>query len=270
MINELNISIFNYIYSKDIEMEKGIKNYNDEITYKLNCLIKEGHELVDFWNNNLDMVDNNCIDKINDTIGSDITYNHFPMLTKSAKAKFLEFKCQQIQDIIDSKGCIKLEDCNNIFVNMINLAIKNVLKYCKDSDIIYYEDNKTIITGGRTGVVSINYENIEPVIYKKNNNFLGQPVIQTQNNLINYGNNYGTLNQLNNFQNNDEKLFEIILEKLDAMKLESNISVEKIEEIKKYCNKKEKTNVTEILKEIAMGTGTNLIASGILGMFGLM
>ncbi|MCI9276022.1 MAG: hypothetical protein HFJ24_09010, partial [Clostridia bacterium] len=44
----------------------------------------------------------------------------------------------------------------------------------------------------------------------------------------------------------------------------------KIEAIKEFCNKKEKTNVIKILKEIAMGTGTNIIANGILGMFGLM
>ena len=68
----------------------------------------------------------------------------------------------------------------------------------------------------------------------------------------------------------DEKIFDVILEKLDVMKIESKLDDEKVKEIKECCRKKDKNKVVRFLKEIAMGTGTNLIATGILAMFGLM
>ena len=44
----------------------------------------------------------------------------------------------------------------------------------------------------------------------------------------------------------------------------------KCEKFKNAVKKKDKNKLVQFLKEIAMGTGTNLIATGILAMFGLM
>ena len=71
----------------------------------------------------------------------------------------------------------------------------------------------------------------------------------------------------------DEIKFQM---KIDNTKwLEENakevyIEDKKIKEIRESCRKKDKNKVISFLKEIAMGTGTNLIATGILAMFGLM
>ena len=101
---------------------------------------------------------------------------------------------------------------------------------------------------------------------------LGRNFIEMGNlvqNIFN-GNNYGTVNQTNNINKVDEKIFDVTLEKLDLMRIESKLDNEKIKEIQEYCRKKDKNKVIEFLKEIATGTGTNLIATGILAMFGLV
>ena len=140
------------------------------------------------------------------------------------------------------------------------------MRKVKENNIIKFENEKTIIKGGQTGVAFIVYENIEPIITKKenkeNNNITP--------NIICCNINEGTINQTNFNQMNDDKIFEIVLEKLDLMQKESNLNEKNIENIKESCKKRNKNKVVELLKEIAMGTGTNLIASGILGLFGVM
>ena len=59
---------------------------------------------------------------------------------------------------------------------------------------------------------NLNEVHIGSLIYRENDKVINL-VNNIDQNIFN-GDNYGTINQVNNFQNNDEKLFEIILEKL--------------------------------------------------------
>ena len=78
---------------------------------------------------------------------------------------------------------------------------------------------KVYIKADNHPAYAIVYQNINAVICEENDYLLNQNIVQN----IFTGNNYGTVNQTNNFDNTDEKIFDVILEKLDAMKLESNL-----------------------------------------------
>ncbi len=263
MINELNVNIFNYIFSINEDIVANIKEDKLEYRQELNNKISSICEIQDFWNEYKYYFNDGCVFLIPGTSG--VKYGNFPRMRIDTKKEFLDYKSKKIEEIIYNNSDLIWKELEKVFINIENLGKKAILDHCERLGIIKY-NGKVFIAADNNPAYDIIYDNIEPVIYNSNNEEISPNVIQ---NIFN-GDNYGTINQVNNFQNNDEKLFEIILEKLDAMQLESNISVEKIEAIKEFCNKKEKTNVIKILKEIAMGTGTNIIANGILGMFGLM
>lgn len=261
MINEFNINIFNYIFSINEDIKEGIKKEEQEYKQELNKIINEICELQDFWNEHKDYFNDGCVFLIPGTSG--VKYANFPRMKLDTKNMFLDYKAKQIEEIIYNNGDVIKEELEKIFINIENLGIKVILDYCESKGMIQY-NGRVFIAADDYPAYAIIYDNIKAVIHEYEVN---PHIIQ---NVFN-GNNYGTLNQLNNIlQSDDEKLFEIILEKLNVMQLESNLSTEKVEKIKKACNKKEKTKVVKFLREIVMGTGTNLIASGILGMFELM
>lgn len=86
-------------------------------------------------------------------------------------------------------------------------------------------------------------------------------------------NNNGTMaysyngNSVVNIQNQDD-LFKIVLEKIEAMKAE-NIPEEKLEELIKNCNKKDSSKVISLLQTLAVEVSSSLIVKGILMMFGI-
>lgn len=264
MINEFNINIFNYIFSINEDIKAGIKKEQQEYKQELNKIINEicgicG--LQDFWNEHKDYFNDGCVFLIPGTSG--VKYDNFPRMKLDTKNMFFDFKVKQIEKIIKNNGDLIQEELEKVFVNIENLGRKVILDYCENKGLIQY-NGKVFIAADDYPAYDIIYDNIKAVIC--NNEEISPTVIQN----IFKGNNYGILNQANNFQNNDEKLFEIILKKLDAMQVESNLPTKKTDEIREACNKKEKSKVIKFLREIAMGTGTNLIASGILEIFGLM
>ena len=70
------------------------------------------------------------------------------------------------------------------------------------------------------------------------------------------------------YEDNDDELYNLVLSKLDMLEKEG-VSKEDISNIKKACNDKNKNIVVDILKEVATGTISSLIATGILCSFGL-
>lgn len=270
MIDDSSIEIFNYIFSINENERNRIKNLSKEHNKKilLDMIEKIGTKN-DFFSENKKMFNKECLDEHKWIIDKEYNYDllDFPRLTGQAKQSFLEFKASQIKKEIDNNGDILRNAWDKIFINIEDIGRKEILNYCKTKNIIDFEETKTVIPGGQTGIAMILYENIKPVIYKKiDESEIKQPVIQ---NIFN-GSNYGTLNQINNVKNNDKLLYQTILEKLELLQKESNLTNKKVEEIKEACNKKDKNKIRRILKEITMGTGTNLIANGILMMFGLM
>lgn len=263
MINDLNINIFNYIFSINEDIVANIKEDKLEYRQELNNKISSICELQDFWDEYNYYFNDKCVAIIPGCSG--VKYSNFPRMKLDMKKIFLDYKAKQIEEIICNNGDLIENELEKIFINIENLGRKILLDYCENKGIIKYK-GRVFIEADDHPACAIIYDNIEPVIYNRNNEEINPNVIQ---NIFN-GNNYGTLNQSNNFQDSNEKLYEIVLEKLELMRIESNLSDEKINDIKELCNKKEKGKIIKFLTDIAMGTGTNLIASGILNMFGLM
>ena len=78
----------------------------------------------------------------------------------------------------------------------------------------------------------------------------------------------GNIEQNVNSKNNDDKLFKLVLEKLELLEKEG-VSKADLKLLKDSCQNKNKLKVVEILKDIASGTISSVVASGILRMLGL-
>jgi hypothetical protein len=264
MINEFNIEILNYIYSINEDMHKGIKEDKQEYRNKLDSLIKDKFSLSDFWDEYLYMFNDKCVVSAPTLNGMIFTYRNFPRMKSETKLNFLNYKMEQIEQSIRNNGELENKDLEKIFINIENYGRKTILDYCKEKGIIEY--NGTVFINSEDNPASeIIYENIKPIICKEKDNKVGF----IQNNMYVGEDNYGAMNQSNNINNEDE-LYKLVLEKLDAMQLGTNISQEKIDELKIACEAKKKKNVIGYLKEISVGATANLIASGILYKFGIM
>lgn len=266
MINTYNEPIFNYIFTINEDIRAGIKSDCKEYRNKLDEKIKKISEIEDFWdeykgyfNDEFVIIENSIIGKIN-------IYNNFPRMKIETKRKFLDYKSEQIKRNIHDNGDFIKDEIERYFTEIDNIGRKAILDYCKENEIIEYK-GKTFVSTGDSPVYAIIYDNIKAKIIKNNNSGIFEQKIY-QN--INYGNNYGTFNQTNSTEDNEEELYKTIIQKLELIQIENKLSDEKIEEIRKACDKKEKNKVINILMELALSTSSNLIASGILNMFGLM
>ena len=70
------------------------------------------------------------------------------------------------------------------------------------------------------------------------------------------------------YETNDTELFDLVLTKLDLLR-EEGISKEDLEILEDACKNKDKNKVIVFLKEVASGTISSLIATGILAKFGI-
>ena len=81
-------------------------------------------------------------------------------------------------------------------------------------------------------------------------------------------NSVGNIEQNVNSKNNDDKLFKLVLKKLELLEKEG-VSKADLKLLKDSCQNKNKLKVVEILKDIASGTISSVVADGILRMLGL-
>lgn len=265
MINKLNIHIFDYIFSVNEDIRIGIKEEDNRYRKELDNKILSLCKLEDFWEEYINCFNINCILVDKTIIGTIITYNNFPRMNVNTKTEYLDFKLNEIKNSINDNGEFITSEIEKILKGIENNGRKTILDYCEQNRIIEY-NGKVFIDADNYPAYAIIYDNIKAVICNESENSFSQNIIQ---NVFN-GNNYGTLNQTNNIENSDEKLFDIVMEKIDALRIESNLKEEQVQELKESCNRKDKSKLVQLLKEIVIGTGTNLIASGILAMFGLM
>ena len=265
MINKLNLYVFDYIFSINEDIKTGLKQDENKYRNELNQKIEQISRLEDFWEEYKYYFNDNCVMIAKTFGGTIIRYNNFPRFKINTKKEYLDIKLNEIKKSIEDKGDFVISEIENILSNVGNIGKKTILDYCEQNGIIKYK-GKVFIAADDNSVYDIIYDNIDSVISDVKEPLFSPNLVQ---NIFN-GNNYGTVNQTNNIDNMNEKIFDIVLEKLDVMKIESKLDDEKIKEIQEYCRKKDKNKIVVILKEIAMGTGTNLIATGILAMFGLM
>lgn len=265
MINKLNSHVFDYIFSINEDIRAGLKKDENQYRNELNKKIEQISELEDFWEEYKYYFNDSCVLIAKTLGGSIIRYNNFPRFKIDTKKEYLDTKLYEIKNSIQDNGDFVITEIENILSNVENIGRKTILDYCEQNGIIKYK-GKVFIAADDHPAYAIIYDNIDAVMCDESDFSFSTNLVQ---NIFN-GNNYGTVNQTNNIENVDEKIFDVILEKLDVMKIESKLDDEKVNEIKECCRKKDKNKVVRFLKEIAMGTGTNLIATGILTMFGLM
>ena len=262
MINDLNEIIFNYIFSINEEIEnKIIEDNQDDYCIELDKLISKTINPYDFWNEYKNCINKNCLLDVSTFAGNKYQYINFPRMTLESKNDFYRYKCSRIIKIIEDNGTFNPKLFGNLFENISNFGIKKILDYCEKEGIIKYNGNP-YFSADDNPASTIMYENIEAKLFQNENNNIQQIV----NNF--YGNNYGNINQsINNFK--DDDIYNLILDKLEVIKIESNATDQKIDELSNYCKQKEKNKVISILKEFTMGVTTNIVASAILGMFGI-
>ena len=265
MINKLNLYIFDYIFSINEDIREGLKQDENQYRNELNQKIKQISELEDFWEEYKYYFNDNCVMIAKTLGGSIVRYNNFPRFKIETKKEYLNTKLNEIKNSIEDNGSFVISEIKNILNNVENMGKKTILDYCEQNGIIKYK-GKVFIEADDSPSYAIIYDNIDAVVNDEKGDLFIPNLVQ---NIFN-GNNYGTVNQTNNIDNLQDKFFDIVLEKLDVMKIESKLDDKKIKEIQECCRKKDKNKVISFLKEIAMGTGTNLIATGILAMFGLM
>ena len=247
LIDAINSSKLDYndIYDKVNVIKKKKSNFNIESYNEIVYLQMYIYHL----KNGINTLSKNG--NIPELIPKRISYEQFKI--ELEKYKNIEYKNEVISEI------------KNTLNNVGNIGKKTILDYCEKNGIIKYK-GKVFIEADDNSSYAIIYDNIDAVVSDEKGDLFIPNLVQ---NIFN-GNNYGTVNQTNNIDNLQDKFFDIVLEKLDVMKIESKLDDKKIKEIRESCRKKDKNKVISFLKEIAMGTGTNLIATGILAMFGLM
>lgn len=265
MINKLNLHIFDYIFSINEDIRVGLKKDESKYRDELNKKIEQISEIKDFWEEYKYYFNDNCVLIAKTLSGSSVIYNNFPRFKIDTKKEYLDTKLHEIKNSIQDNGEFLITEIENILRNVENIGRKTILDYCEQNGIIKYK-GRIFIVADNHPVCAIIYDNIDATMCDESEVSFRTNLVQ---NIFN-GNNYGTVNQTNNIDNVDEKIFDVILEKLDIMKMESKLNDEKVKKIQKCCREKDKNKLVCFLKEIAMGTGTNLIATGILTMFGLM
>lgn len=244
MIKEKYIKLLDVIFNEELEdndYSEKWKNF-DRVSSTI-----EGFQLRDF-------VDN-CSNYLERRRGLDVNIsgiarimNDFPVFSTSGMYNYLLIKEKQIKNVLYEDGELSEENTKEIFENLNQSAIKQIIVDCIDKRIVecngkIYENNKIML------------ERIVP--FAKSNS--------TYNNYIF---NTGTMNNVSqNINISDMQLYSMILSKIDLMKKElDNKQNEKIDELILAVNKKDKKSVLTILSELcSIGSA---VATGIMAMIG--
>lgn len=267
MINELNVKIYDYIFSSNIGLRGNYLEDNNEnnLCSELSKLIMEVCDEYDFWNEYKYFFNDNCVIDASTLGGHHYVYNGFPKMKLGMKKEYLNYKLQQVKNSINNNGEFLKEDFEKITSNIINVAKKEILDYCAEIGIIEYVGN-AFIAADNCPALAIIYDNIKAVLYTETEikSSIAENVIVINGN----GNNVSHIEQNANSKNNDEELFNMVLSKLDMLEKEG-VSKSDIKLLSEACKQKNKNKVIEFLKEVSSGTISSLIATGILAKFGI-
>ena len=146
----------------------------------------------------------------------------------------------------------------NTFEYMCNEAIREILIECRNKDLILFDNNIFKYFDDRLGIIL--FDNIEIIISKKENNLNGNNIYI--NNSGQFVNQLGN-NNMANIKINDEQLFALLNDKMEALKTEmQNKNCEdKIKELEEAIKNKDKKSALEIISQLAAIGST--IATGI-------
>ena len=152
---------------------------------------------------------------------------------------------------------IRMIEKNNIA--LLNVAILNHCDSRKYVDIIHNFNEKIILplidyVNVELSKKLLEYDEFYPFISFSGNN---SPVFFQST---------GTQNV--KYETNDTELFNLVLTKLDLLR-EEGVSKEALKILEDACKNKDKNKVINFLKDVASGTISSLIATGILVKFGI-
>ena len=82
------------------------------------------------------------------------------------------------------------------------------------------------------------------------------------------GNSFGNIEQNVGSNNYDDKMFELVLNKLDLLKQEG-VAESDLKSLEEACKSKNKEKVVSFLKNITTGTISSVVAAGILCFLGI-
>jgi len=267
MINELNIKIFDYIFSTNIGLRGNYLDDNNtkELCSSLSDLINEVCEEYDFWNEYKIYFNDNCVIDASTLSSQQYIYNGFPKMKLSTKKEYLNYKMKQVKDSINNNGEFLRNEFEVLTKNIINVAKKEILDCCEKTGLIKYV-GKPFIAADNHPAVAIIYDNIKAVLYTEDEvqSMIGQNIIVVNGS----GNNFGSIEQNINLKNNDDELFNLVLTKLDLLR-EEGVSKKELKLLEDACKNKDKNKVISFLKDVASGTISSLIATGILFKFGI-
>ncbi len=267
MLNEFNIKIFDFIFSTNIGLKGGyLDNSNENCLYsQLRDLIKDVCEEYDFWDEYKSYFNDNCVIDASTLDGRHYIYNEFPRMKLNTKKMYLNYKLEEVKKIIDNNGDFSKEKFEIITENIINVGKKEILDYCQEIGIIEYI-GKVFISADNFPAIAIIYDNIRAVLYTEEEvqSLIAENIILVSGN----GNNIGNIEQNANSKNSDDKLFDLVLNKLDLLEKEG-ISKSDLKLLEKACKSKNKVKVVNFLKDVATGTISSVVATGILYSLGI-
>lgn len=123
-INELNISIFDFIFN--INMLKNISNYSD-YTDALDTMIMEqtnSDTNYEFWQEYNHMISNSSLKDISTSSGYHYAYFPFPKMTMSCVNTYLDYKLAQSKKILEDNFNYDLENLGDDLNITNNFALK--------------------------------------------------------------------------------------------------------------------------------------------------
>lgn len=121
MIDKDNIYIFDYIFSRNKYREITYNNSSDEQEKNtLIDMIKEKYDVNDFLKKNKELFNKECLNRHEDTY----ELGKFPKLNLDAQIKYLDFKAQQIKEMIKDQGMVEIKELNKILKDIDDVGKK--------------------------------------------------------------------------------------------------------------------------------------------------
>ena len=181
MINTINEKIYNYIFSVNAELRNNKDLNIEQCQEKLDKIILEKYDIVaDFWDENKNEFNENCVIKTQtlDMINPIYIYRNFPRMKSSIKAYFLEYKANQIKEKIEDNGEFLKESLNDVFEEIENLGIKEILDYCQSKGLIKYIGD-IFYSADDNPAYSIMFDNIRANLIKNNEEKMDKNILKT-------------------------------------------------------------------------------------------
>lgn len=261
MLNNKNITLFNYVYSSTYERDK-----SDDLKWeefgKL-CISKMNCAPYDFVLENDSLLNINKSAMWQDICGNKGIDGKFVILNFIGEKEYLNYKVRELESIISNYGTVAFKNLETVFDSMCNESIREILIECRNRNLIEFNNNIFIYASNR--LYNILYDNIKVIVAKNENN------LDRNNIIINNGEMIYQLGNGNvtNIGISDDKLFELLENKLETLRMEIRDynCDDKLLNLEKAVKKRDKKSILSILSELA--SIGSFIASTVLKMYGI-